>query len=70
MILKVTNSTVSGNTVTYEFGEGGVYSVRLRVRDASGNTTRATRQVTVPLSQNGSPAIDGGPQYTVTSNCP
>jgi len=49
---------------------GRVYTVTLRLRDAAGNTTTATRQITVPLSQNGSPAIDDGAAYTVTSGCP
>jgi hypothetical protein len=50
-------------------GNGRVYTITFRVRDASGNTTRATRKVVVPHN-NGSTAVDSGVQYTVTSGCP
>ncbi len=49
---------------------GRVYVVTLRVRDSSGNTVRAEYKVTVPLSQNGSPAVQDATAYTVTSSCP
>ena len=42
----------------------------LRLRDAAGNTTTATKKISVPLSQNGNPAIDDGAAYTVISSCP
>jgi uncharacterized repeat protein (TIGR01451 family) len=50
-------------------GNGRVYTITFRVRDASGNTTRATRKVVVPHN-NGSTAVDSGVAYTVTSGCP
>ncbi len=50
-------------------GNGRVYTITFQVTDSSGNTTTATAKVTVPKSQNGNPAIDDGPQYTV-SGCP
>ncbi len=49
---------------------GRVYTITFKVTDASGNSTTATAKVTVPKSQNGSPAVDDGPHYTVTSSCP
>jgi hypothetical protein len=48
---------------------GRVYTITFKVTDGSGNSTTATAKVTVPKSQNGSPAIDDGPQYTV-NGCP
>lgn len=51
---------------------GRVYTITFKVTDSSGNTTTATVKVSVPLNQNGNPAIDDGPGagYTVTSACP
>jgi len=49
---------------------GRVYVVTLRVRDSSGNTVRAQYKVTVPLSQNGNPAVQDATAFTVTSSCP
>ncbi|MEP6817947.1 MAG: choice-of-anchor Q domain-containing protein [bacterium] len=49
---------------------GRVYTITFKVTDASGNSSTATAKVTVPHSQNGSPAIDDGPHYTVSSGCP
>src|SRR5262249_46161135 len=46
-------------------GNGRVYTVGLKVIDPSGNEATATNIVTVPHSQNGEPAIDDGPAYTV-----
>jgi len=46
-------------------GNGRVYTITFKVTDSSGNSTTATAKVTVPQSQNGSPAIDDGPHYTV-----
>lgn len=51
-------------------GNGRVYTITFKVTDASGNVSTATAKVTVPHSQNGSPAIDDGPHYTVLSSCP
>lgn len=48
---------------------GRVYTITLRLRDAAGNEATATKQISVPLSQNGSPAIDDGAAYTVISDC-
>lgn len=52
--------------------DGRVYTITFRVRDSQGNTTTVTATVTVPLNQNGGPAIDSGPGagYTVVSACP
>ena len=47
-------------------GNGRVYTITFKVTDSSGNSTTATAKVTVPKSQNGSPAIDDGPHYTVS----
>jgi hypothetical protein len=53
-----------------ENGNGRVYTITFKVRDASGNTGTATFNVTVQISQNGNPAVPGpGPGYTKTSNC-
>jgi len=49
--------------------DGRVYTITFLVRDASGNTTRATAKVVVPHN-NGSTAVDSGVHYTVTSSCP
>jgi uncharacterized repeat protein (TIGR01451 family) len=49
---------------------GRVYTLTLKVRDASGNATTGTAQVTVPKSLGFGPAVDDGPHYTVTSGCP
>jgi LmbE family N-acetylglucosaminyl deacetylase len=51
------------------FGNGRVYTIFLRVTDASGNSTVQSVQVTVPLDQGGPPAVDDGPAYTITSAC-
>ena len=50
-------------------GNGRVYTITFKVTDASGNFSTATVKVTVPLSQNGSAAVDDGPHYTVLSGC-
>lgn len=51
-------------------GNGRVYSITLRVKDASNNATTAVFKVTVPKSQgNGGAAVDSGPHYTVNSSC-
>ena len=51
-------------------GNGRVYTITFKVRDVSGNVATATAKVTVPHSQNGTPATDDGAHYTVMSNCP
>jgi hypothetical protein len=51
-------------------GNGRVYTINFKVTDAAGNTTTATARVTVPHSQNGTGAVDSGPHYVVSSNCP
>ena len=49
---------------------GRVYTITLRLRDAAGNTTRATKKISVPLSQSGNPAVADGAAYTEISSCP
>lgn len=51
-------------------GNGRVYTITFKVTDSSGNSSTATAKVTVPKSQNGNPAVDDGPQYTVLGSCP
>ena len=51
-------------------GNGRVYTITFKVTDASGNVSTATAKVTVPHSQNGSAAVDDGPDHTVLSSCP
>jgi uncharacterized repeat protein (TIGR01451 family) len=50
-------------------GNGRVYTITFRVRDASGNTTRATATVVVPHNP-GETAVDSGVHYTVNGSCP
>lgn len=49
---------------------GRVYVVKLKVTDTSGNITTATAKISVPHSQTISPAVNDGPSFTVSSNCP
>lgn len=49
---------------------GRVYVITLRVRDMSGNTTRKDFKVSVPISQNGTAAVQGATTQTRTSVCP
>ena len=51
-------------------GNGRVYTITFKVTDSSNNTTTATAKVKVPQSQNGAPAVDDGPHYTVVGGCP
>ncbi|HEX8136386.1 MAG TPA: tandem-95 repeat protein [Pyrinomonadaceae bacterium] len=52
-------------------GNGRVYTITFRVRDAAGNSTTLARQVSVQHDQgSGSNAVDSGVAYTVTSSCP
>jgi uncharacterized repeat protein (TIGR01451 family) len=50
-------------------GNGRVYTITFKVKDASGNVGTTTAQVKVPKS-NGGAAVDDGPSYTVNGNCP
>jgi hypothetical protein len=51
-------------------GDGRVYTITFRVRDASGNTTTKTAKVIVPHDQgHGNTAVDSGPAYTVAGGC-
>ncbi len=50
-------------------GNGRVYTIHLSVSDGNGNTGTATYQAKVPKSQNGNPAVDDGPVYTVNGSC-
>ncbi|HKO44879.1 MAG TPA: choice-of-anchor Q domain-containing protein [Pyrinomonadaceae bacterium] len=51
-------------------GNGRVYTITFSVTDADGNVSTATAKVTVPKAQNGSLAIDDGPAYSVSGDCP
>lgn len=51
-------------------GNGRVYTITFRVRDAAGNTTTKTAKVIVPHNGGGSGAVDDGPHYTVNGTCP
>jgi hypothetical protein len=51
-------------------GNGRVYTITFKVRDASGNAVSVSAKVTVPQNQNGAPAVDDGPVRTVVSDCP
>ncbi|HMH52572.1 MAG TPA: choice-of-anchor Q domain-containing protein [Candidatus Acidoferrum sp.] len=50
-------------------GNGRVYTITFKATDAAANVSTATAKVTVPHSQNGAPAPDDGPAYTVVSSC-
>ena len=50
-------------------GNGRVYTIFFSVRDAAGNVGTGTTKVVVPHNP-GETAVDSGPHYTVTSNCP
>ena len=51
-------------------GNGRVYNVTLRVRDATGNPASAVFKVTVPKNQSGATVVDSGIAFTVNSGCP
>jgi endo-1,4-beta-xylanase len=51
-------------------GNGRVYGIKLRVRDASGNTTERSLKVVVPRNVAIGTAIDDGARYTVAATCP
>jgi uncharacterized repeat protein (TIGR01451 family) len=50
-------------------GDGRVYTITFRVRDAAGHTTTATGKVVVPHNP-GEAVVDSGPHYTVNGSCP
>ena len=51
--------------------DGRVYTITFKVTDSFGVSSTATATVTVPQSQNGSPAVDSGVHYAVTNaTCP
>jgi hypothetical protein len=50
-------------------GDGRVYTITFRTRDAAGNTSFVTAKVTVPHDQGGGAAIDSGATYTINSSC-
>ena len=50
--------------------DGRVYTITFKVTDSANNTTTATAQVTVPITQNGGPAVDSGPHNIVNGTCP
>jgi hypothetical protein len=49
--------------------DGRVYSIRLRVTDADGNTSSAEFKATVPIGPNTGPAVEGPAVVTVSSSC-
>jgi|GEM_PF-1882135 len=51
-------------------GNGRVYTLTFIATDVAGNVGTATAKVTVPHSQDGSAAIDDGPQFRVLGQCP
>jgi hypothetical protein len=51
-------------------GDGRVYTITFKVKDASGNFTTATAKTFVPKNGNENSAVDSGPHYTVVSACP
>ncbi len=50
-------------------GDGRVYTIFFKVTDSHGNVGTATVKVVVQHNP-GETAVDSGPHYTVTSNCP
>jgi hypothetical protein len=52
-----------------ETKNGRVYVITLRVKDASGNTTKKDFKVNVPIAVNGT-AVQGATAQTKTSSCP
>ena len=49
--------------------DGRVYTITLRLRDGRGNIARKDFEVSVPISQNGIPAVKGAAAHTVTGGC-
>jgi hypothetical protein len=52
-----------------ETKDGRVYAITLRLRDGRGNATRRDFEVSVPIGQNGVPAVKGVTALTVTGGC-
>jgi uncharacterized repeat protein (TIGR01451 family) len=50
-------------------GNGRVYTITFKARDAAGNVGRATSKVVVPRNPGETP-VDGGAHYTVNGSCP
>ncbi len=51
-------------------GNGRVYNVTLRVRDAAGNPTRKEFKVSVPIGATGALVVQDAAALTQTSSCP
>ena len=51
-------------------GDGRVYTIKFRVKDAAGNTSTATVNVLVPADDPGQTPVNSGPQYVVNGSCP
>jgi len=51
------------------YGDGRVYTIFFSVQDSAGNVGTGTAKVIVRHNP-GETAVDSGPHYTVTSNCP
>ncbi|HSE20644.1 MAG TPA: immunoglobulin-like domain-containing protein [Pyrinomonadaceae bacterium] len=51
-------------------GDGRVYTIKFRVKDAAGNTSTATVNVLVPADGPGQTPVNSGPQYVVNGSCP
>ena len=50
-------------------GDGRIYTIKFRVKDAAGNTSTATVNVLVPADPGQAP-VNSGPQYVVNGSCP
>jgi HYR domain len=60
----VNNHSVDVRAERSGSGNGRVYTIHYTVTDGANNVTDHTCSVSVPHSQNGSPAVDDGPQTT------
>jgi hypothetical protein len=49
--------------------DGRVYAITLRLSDNRGNVTRRDFEVSVPIDQEGVPAVKGAPALTVIGGC-
>jgi hypothetical protein len=70
IVIKPNCRTVKLRAERQEGGNGRVYTITFKVRDAAGNTATATAKVTVRKNQGSGPAVDDGPHYTVLGSCP
>jgi hypothetical protein len=52
-----------------ETKNGRIYTITLRVRDASGNTAREDFKVSVPINQSGTAAVQDAAAQTQNSDC-